>query len=437
MVNPAGTLVDSKIRLTKLLSRITCFTVATLLVAACSDPAGPGLTPPGEADLAVVAGNSADYIQTPAGLYHRSCVHKIPDAAVVNANRQVRLPTGASYQIPRCLYPPRSSVPRGKQAPVVSGWIEYALATNSGPYKRIVADWNVPITPANAFTYTSSPPRKTYYTFPGLMSSEYIIQPVIQFGHNGHYGGSYWTMTSWHCNDGSDCIYNGPVSVNSGDAIHGDVSASNCSGGNCTWTITNTRVSTSQQTILTVVDTENYWRAVGGAVEVYNLATCLDFPSHTNLAQSGVFYSGIALYDNSYNQTTPSWSAQYPTPSPNPSCNFNVTYSSTNVNLFHAPDLYTFIEGPQSIPRFQSSQYTATPWYGASPYTYQWRVRHRSTSYTWGAWSGWYSTGATNSTYTSVNSCGINAAELAVMVTDGRGKTATNSPFVINITNPC
>jgi len=94
------------------------------------------------------------------------------------------------------------------------------------------------------------------------------------------------------------------------------------------------------------------------------------------------------------------------------------------------------VSGPFSIPRYQSSQYTATTVAGSSPITYQWRLRHQTTQYIWGAWSGWTSPSSQNYTYTSVNSCGINMADLEVMVTDAASQTATNN-ILISISNPC
>jgi len=94
------------------------------------------------------------------------------------------------------------------------------------------------------------------------------------------------------------------------------------------------------------------------------------------------------------------------------------------------------VSGPFSIPRYQSSQYTANTVAGSAPITYQWRLRHQTTQYVWGAWSGWTSPSSQNYTYTSVNSCGIVMTDLQVMVTDAASQTATNN-ILISVSDPC
>src|SRR5205814_5523532 len=112
------------------------------------------------------------------------------------------------------------------------------------------------------------------YTFPGLQSSAYIIQPVLQYGDNGSFGGSWWSMASWHCNaTSSDCIHSTPLTTEVGRTMYGTVFATNCSGGNCWWVIT-TQDDAGAQTTLTVFDTQDYRVANGGAVEVYNVSEC-------------------------------------------------------------------------------------------------------------------------------------------------------------------
>lgn len=93
------------------------------------------------------------------------------------------------------------------------------------------------------------------------------------------------------------------------------------------------------------------------------------------------------------------------------------------------------ISGSQYVARHQSAQYTANAAGGTAPYTYEWRSRQGS-GWTWGAWQSWYSTGSTNYTYASINSCGLDRNQLEVRVTDSLGSTATSS-ITIYITNPC
>src|SRR5207248_4042379 len=70
--------------------------------------------------------------------------------------------------------------------------------------------------------------------------------------------------------------------------LAGDVSASDCAGGQCTWTVTTQDVSTGQRTVMAWGDTEDYAWAAGGAVEVYHLKFCAQYPIN------GISFSGIA-----------------------------------------------------------------------------------------------------------------------------------------------
>jgi Dual-action HEIGH metallo-peptidase len=103
--------------------------------------------------------------------------------------------------------------------------------------------------------------------------------------------------------------------------------------------------------------------------------------------------------------------------------------------LYPNPPLSVSISGKQYVARHESAPYTATPANGTAPYTYEWRTRQTGPSI-WGSWSGWFSTGSSNVTYASINSCGLNTNYLEVRVTDAVGAQATGS-YTIYITNPC
>jgi Big-like domain-containing protein len=99
------------------------------------------------------------------------------------------------------------------------------------------------------------------------------------------------------------------------------------------------------------------------------------------------------------------------------------------------PPLSVSLSGPQYVSLHTSSQYTASASGGTPPYTYEWHSRQGNASF-WGSWSSWFSTGSTNYTFASINSCGLDRDQLEVRVTDSVGAQATSS-FTFYITNPC
>lgn len=107
---------------------------------------------------------------------------------------------------------------------------------------------------------------------------------------------------------------------------------------------------------------------------------------------------------------------------------------SATVNVT-TPPLNASISGSQYVARHTSAQYTASTWGGTAPYTYEWRTRQGTASW-WGSWQSWFSTGSTNYTYASINSCGLDRNQIEVRVTDAVGATFTTS-YTVYITNPC
>ena len=57
-----------------------------------------------------------DYLPTPAGWWHRSCVHAIPEGAKVLRDRHVRREDGTTYRLPQCQYPAFPRLPQQAKA---------------------------------------------------------------------------------------------------------------------------------------------------------------------------------------------------------------------------------------------------------------------------------------------------------------------------------
>lgn len=292
--------------------------------AACADTVTSVTPPDGAGGRPGANATDTGTVVTPAGRLPRPCVQEVPNGAYVGRGGQVKRRDGSVYQLSQC--ESAQTGLSGLQAPVNNGWIESAHYNPGGNFHQITARWRVPYGPMGAYSGT----QNVYFSFPGLQSASYIIQPVIQYGDNGAFGGTYWTAASWHCNSGSNCTHSTPINISYGDSIAGSVAASGCFGGYCTWTITTTDVTTSTSTTYSVYDTESYFDAVGGAVEVYGLTSCSQYP------YDGVSYSQIQLYDSSNTLVTPLWWASMAS-SPSPSCSFGMTSTSSTVSLTHNP----------------------------------------------------------------------------------------------------
>lgn len=312
------------------MKRIIALLTATIAVA-CSEPTPPPITGP---DIMTQARpvQQDDWVETPAGPYHRSCVYEIEDGAVVMQGDRVRRRNGTIYQLRKCAHPnpPWSHGARRNErgsVPVNNGWMEYAYydLTLPATYSKLVARWTIPPNPLGLW-----PAHKVYYTFPGIVNPSYILQPVLQWGNNGAYGGAYWTITAWRCNDGSNCTHSSPLTVPTGHAMYGSVMASSCVSGSCTWTVTTKDETSGVQTVLNINDANNYFSLVGGAVEVYNINSCADYP------RDGVYYSEISAFDGSLQQVTPSFHNVLAS-NPSPSCFFDVSTTGSTVKLYHNP----------------------------------------------------------------------------------------------------
>ena len=422
------------------------------LAGACKDSGAPRATLPQMEDQTVTAttAQSDEYVRTPAGLYHKSCVHEIPIGARVNVQRVVHKRDGKSYVLPTCNFPSYPNVPGwakggsrrpGETVPTIGhDWIEWTTAFSSG-YKNLAADWVVPAPPEAAYLYSVS--GRVYYTFPGLQTSSqlsaYIIQPVLQYGNNQDFGGQYWTIASWRCGrtdiGRTDCLHGPPLTVSPGDQLHGEITANNCSNGVCDWSITTEDLTSSQQTTWTAQDTEAYTQANSGAVEVYDISYCTELTFSGLYSNSGVFYSNVSVLDSSYNPVSPDWNSTS-TPGLDPSCRYKVTFSATTANLYSSAAFSGSISGPTSLQLHQSAQYTAAGQHGTLPYQYQWRQRSSPDGFSYGPWSPWTSPSSQNNTFFGVNGCGIRRVNLETMITDGTLLTAIGDIF-IGITNPC
>lgn len=368
-------------------------TVVLVMIAAgaCSDqvaPASEKLLPNSPAAQLTGAPQRAvapasEMVSTPMGWYHRSCVNEVPNYAFVDTRtRIVRRSDGTTYQLPPCLYPGRRTRDGrlAATAPDFAGWVEFAQdSTSMGPgnqFGEIVANWTVPADPDTAYI-----PGLEYAAWPGLVSwgstpTKAVIQPVLTYGYvtgrPGYTGGDFWTAAPWRCDLNQDCIIGGHMTVYHGDHLFGRVQLvpGSCSGGQCTWVTTIQDDNTTAVRVDTVRDLDNFRIAEGGVVETKSLTWCKMYPS------TGVFFTNIALFDQSGQRVTPSWKDSVN--AVNPYCGYHALSTESTVSLYHnappPPPPSVTVTGPQYGSAYSYVTVYATASGGTPPYMYSWRV---------------------------------------------------------------
>lgn len=292
----------------------------------------------------------------------------------------MRRADGSTYQIPKCLYAryramPHASLsgPLAVVAPTLTGdFIEGALSPLSGPdrFRQLTAKWQVPDAPVGSFP---SDTVRVYYAFAALETLyDNDLVPALQYGFNGAFGGSYWTMTSWFYPDTGNVLYGPPISVAARDTVYGSVSASSCSNGKCTWTViagNSTLPRVASDTLTVASDSDAYGGAWGGRVDGYDITSCNQFPS------PGVFFSSVTLSDTAgllTNATFSNYAVYIP-------CYLKVTSNYLSgmggVSLLHASllDSVVTISGPSRVKPYASCWWWANSTSGGiPPYSYTW-----------------------------------------------------------------
>ncbi len=280
----------------------------------------------------------ADYVITPFGYFHPSCVFEIEEEARLLADGRVEHANGTvDANAPVCGYPHYTPtgvlVPAdlknvsGAKAPVVAGWLEYVSATTSTSYGEIAATWVVPPIP-------STNDGQLLYFFPGLEDIDdvlSIVQPVLQFGKSVAGGGDYWTVASWNCCIAGVAWNSHLLKVSPGDTILGTIT-SKCKGLNYCgdWKVISEDETTGKKTMLSKTPAEGQvWNWGFSAVaEVYGVQQCSDWPANNSLVFT------VQVYDQNREVISdPGWIG---TPAPggtNPNCNYGLIVTDTQGTL--------------------------------------------------------------------------------------------------------
>jgi hypothetical protein len=265
------------------------------------------------------ASESPGWMKTPEGFQNTSCVHRLPAGARVEdggAESYFVLKSGARQALPQCAYArivqPQSSTSMTKNlasgsSGAATNWYYDTWWNAPSWLSQLKADYEVPAPPTQS--------GATIYMFSSFMSSDLstIIQPVLQYGSNGEFGGNYWTIAPWYVyDDNTASVVGAPETVSQGDTIYGQMTATGCnSAGHCTWTITiednsNTSIPSSTAVVESAID---YTSAQAGVLEIYHAVGCIELPHSDHAVFRDVYtYSGSGHTLN----TDPQWVIQAP-----------------------------------------------------------------------------------------------------------------------------
>lgn len=99
------------------------------------------------------------------------------------------------------------------------GWVAYAvwMNTNIKAINQFTANWIVPSAPVVTA-------NQTIFLFIGMQNTEFILQPVLQWGKSAAGGGDYWSISNWYT-DGkeSSTCYTDPVRVEPGQTLRANI----------------------------------------------------------------------------------------------------------------------------------------------------------------------------------------------------------------------
>jgi hypothetical protein len=245
----------------------------------------------------------ADFLETPGGRVHRSCIHEVPDGARVDVSGGVTLRSGETLRFASCRFAVRdarrahaladATQPKESASFLTNGWFEYDAGfspTNAWGFNwvnRLDAFWRVPPAPQQ-FS------NQIVYLFPGIepASGFSIIQPVLQWGVTPAGGGNFWGMAAWYVANDGTVLHSPLLRVSVGDTMEGHLVARDCTtGGACTWDLM--AQDGGIASLMTVSVNEAYRWVQKGVLEAYRISNCNKLPVELD---TGTTFFGVHVY---------------------------------------------------------------------------------------------------------------------------------------------
>jgi hypothetical protein len=239
------------------------------------------------------------WVQIPGELIRPDCVHELPKGATVGVEGDKM--TGdvtmggrviAHYDAcPEAAVNTRGIAEQGapeKKAPTINGWVE-AIDHNvslgsSDNLDEVAGYWFVPSNPSSN--------GGLVYLFNGMepKTQNWILQPVLQYGNNGYFGGNYWVIASWLVGPNGYAFYSPAERVNPGDKIYGVTFMTSQGSGKLNWEVWAQDLTNGTYTWITAWTSGLQWTwAYAAVLESYNITSCSEFPAND-----------YALFENTY-----------------------------------------------------------------------------------------------------------------------------------------
>jgi len=263
-----------------------------------------------------------DYVITPTGYFHPSCVQFVEPSEEIDADGSILRADGTRRLLTPCAYPRftpagvrieanRASDALDRTVPPAARATESAtdaplLTTYDGYLAYITALLK---TGVNEMTgYLTVPPNpvkqtdQTVYLFPGLERYQdvvSILQPVLGWDASGTSSDHSWTETPWNCCRAGTTYYGPSITVQSGDVIYGSMKLT----AKGVWTIAGTDTSNSALPTVTLKtkDSQVFDWVFGSALETYGVNECSQLPA------GPINFDVILVYVGGKELTSPPW----------------------------------------------------------------------------------------------------------------------------------
>lgn len=266
----------------------------------------------------------AEFLATPRGWFHPSCVVEIRDDEYLDAEDNIIDANGVARPLSRCLHPHYDKYGNQNHAPTANGW-DGDVQAQPGAGSWISALWSVPNNPTNVGS-------QVVYFFPGLEPltdafGGFILQPVLGWNHINT--GPGWTIASWNCCRQQNALHSPLVPVNAGNNLYGYVWGTGCNAatGVCTgWQVFASVAGGAQTTLNTDAYGDVMNSDFSGVLESYNINTCDQYPPNQTIT-----YSSVVVHDINGNTIQPTW--QGALIGQIPSCSVNVNWANTTATI--------------------------------------------------------------------------------------------------------